>query len=635
MKKLLLFALLCALSPLGIHAQVTVTGNLKDVGVANVTGSNTYVRFTLSNYAANIPTVTGSNVIVVATKDFHPDTNGNISGTIQGNDTISPIGTYYQVCIYYQGAQFRCATYLITGSAFNLNSAVPLTIVPIAGPNQVVPACFPFLQQTPSSVWTITHNENDPYVFVQATDLSGNQIFPDTLNISDPNTSTLTWVSAQAGRALVCHGVAISIATNQPNAIVTNPVGPQTIVGMQALNLQVPFNVANPGVFSNTQMNEFSSSNLNNFDVTDFVHGLYGFYMTDAVLGAVAVPGTSTVGQANGVTGYCTNLSTATNCVGLFGIGASLASNTRTWSGNVLVYDTAGQTNQNLNGFEMDLNVNSSSSFGSDFNCNGAWTATPLIMDCLAITKPSGGQWTFGIDFAVGATAAPSGSGAAIFFRPEISTAPSVSQGFIFSASNASPGDEIFVQNMDSSGNLTFAYPGHSFTMSQNGVLSIPGSSSGSTSLAAPATGGGLQTFPAGTGTVANINQAQTWSGTQSGMAIAAPAITGNMTYANSVPVANLTLSNHPLAQNCGTAAACSHTALTAANIIMGTVPLVTGTQTVTGFSPGFTSTSTFNCVTNDTTTITNPSKALPASATSITVTGTGTDVISYICSGN
>jgi hypothetical protein len=141
---------------------VAVSGNLKDTGVANVTGSNTYVRFTLEGYGANIPKVTGTNVIVVPYKDFHPDSNGNISGMIQGNDTISlgsnpPGGTDYQICTYYQGQQFICNTYTITGSTFNLNSAVPNTNNPtvpaptgdttylrLDGGNSPVPGNFTF-----------------------------------------------------------------------------------------------------------------------------------------------------------------------------------------------------------------------------------------------------------------------------------------------------------------------------------------------------------------------------------------------------------------------------------------------------------------------------------------------------------
>src|SRR5690242_2069069 len=133
MRKCLLFLMVC-LIPLAARA-TTVSGNLKDLGVANVTGGNTFARFTLTGYGSNIPRVTGTNVIVADHQDFSPDANGNISGSIQGNDTISaganPAGgTWYNVCIYYQGQQFRCNNYTINGGTFDLTSATLNTTNP-------------------------------------------------------------------------------------------------------------------------------------------------------------------------------------------------------------------------------------------------------------------------------------------------------------------------------------------------------------------------------------------------------------------------------------------------------------------------------------------------------------------------
>lgn len=99
----------------------------------------------------------------------------------------------------------------------------------------------------------------------------------------------------------------------------------------------------------------------------------------------------------------------------------------------------------------------------------------------------------------------------------------------------------------------------------------------------------------------------------------------------NDIPAVNA----NPAPEFCGTTTTCSATALASAALVMGKVTLSGGTATVTGFNPGFTSTSSYVCFTNDITTIANPSKAVPATATSITVTGTGTDVINYICGGN
>jgi hypothetical protein len=85
---------------------------------------------------------------------------------------------------------------------------------------------------------------------------------------------------------------------------------------------------------------------------------------------------------------------------------------------------------------------------------------------------------------------------------------------------------------------------------------------------------------------------------------------------------------------DCGATTTCANTANQSMRMITGRATLAAGTATVTGITT-FTSTSTFNCWANDFTTATNLANAKPASATSITVTGTGTDVISYMCVGN
>jgi len=66
-----------------------------------------------------------------------------------------------------------------------------------------------------------------------------------------------------------------------------------------------------------------------------------------------------------------------------------------------------------------------------------------------------------------------------------------------------------------------------------------------------------------------------------------------------------------------------------------GTVALAGGGATVSGISPQFSNGSSFNCIGNDLTTGTNPVKVFPASPSSITVVGIGSDTISYICSGH
>lgn len=87
------------------------------------------------------------------------------------------------------------------------------------------------------------------------------------------------------------------------------------------------------------------------------------------------------------------------------------------------------------------------------------------------------------------------------------------------------------------------------------------------------------------------------------------------------------------LGQYCGTTTSCGNTARPLARQVYGTVALSSGTATVSGFSPTFTSTSSFVCTGTDGTSAASV-KIVNASASSITITGTGTDTVGYICIG-
>ncbi len=237
MKKLII-ALVCLFASVGARAQlVAVSGNVKDVGATNATGSNTYVRFSLINFGPAIPRVIGTNVIANPVKDFHPNSLGNISGTLQGNDTITPVGTDYQVCILYQGNQFRCATYNIIGPTFNLNTAIPITSPPPS--NQLVYGAktYVFTQTTPSLTWVIPHHFGDKNVQVQCRDLTDHVLFPDTIVLTDNNTVTVNFIIPQAGTCIVISGGSATFTSVIGDAVIKNPNAAQTVNG-QDLNIQ-------------------------------------------------------------------------------------------------------------------------------------------------------------------------------------------------------------------------------------------------------------------------------------------------------------------------------------------------------------------------------------------------------------
>jgi hypothetical protein len=84
---------------------------------------------------------------------------------------------------------------------------------------------------------------------------------------------------------------------------------------------------------------------------------------------------------------------------------------------------------------------------------------------------------------------------------------------------------------------------------------------------------------------------------------------------------------------SCGSTTTCANTANGSYREVFGTVTLSTGGATLTGIT-AFTSTSTFGCSCTDQTAA-NACKAVPASTTSVTFAGTGSDVLFYRCVGN
>jgi Pectate lyase superfamily protein len=125
------FALILALLFATSTARATsVSGRLVDITGTPVSSAGALVRVTLLNYGSNLPKVTGSYTIATPKIDLTPDAAGNFSGTLTGNDQISPSGTFYRFCVISGGAQFRCADFEITGSTWDLNSATPLSTSP-------------------------------------------------------------------------------------------------------------------------------------------------------------------------------------------------------------------------------------------------------------------------------------------------------------------------------------------------------------------------------------------------------------------------------------------------------------------------------------------------------------------------
>lgn len=106
---------------------------------------------------------------------------------------------------------------------------------------------------------------------------------------------------------------------------------------------------------------------------------------------------------------------------------------------------------------------------------------------------------------------------------------------------------------------------------------------------------------------------------------------------ASTTPVANLTVSNHPTLQDCGTTSTCANTQKTAALIVRGSVAFPTA-STVTVTSLPFTNSTSYSCTAGDATTAAGVINATTyTSGSSVTFTetnGVNTDTIRYLCAG-
>lgn len=117
----------------------------------------------------------------------------------------------------------------------------------------------------------------------------------------------------------------------------------------------------NPGIFTNTQMNEYVTSVINNCNSSteeQLTAGTSNF-SSNAISGCIIAPITSAVVNANAVAGYSKSLSTTTSAVGGNFQGHSAVSNGFTAFGvDAWAFDDVGVTNTPLTALEADLQTN-------------------------------------------------------------------------------------------------------------------------------------------------------------------------------------------------------------------------------------------------------------------------------------
>ena len=106
----------------------TVSGNIKSILGVNAVGNGRFfgsISFALVNFGTAVPQIYGTNLIAPRTACCNLASDGSFSITLDGNDSITPSNTLYSV--YFtdaNGIQYGPYLFSITGSTFNLNTAV-------------------------------------------------------------------------------------------------------------------------------------------------------------------------------------------------------------------------------------------------------------------------------------------------------------------------------------------------------------------------------------------------------------------------------------------------------------------------------------------------------------------------------
>lgn len=200
---------------------------------------------------------------------------------------------------------------------------------------------------------------------LNAASLNTANLIPYCWDNSAPNANP---VGFNASLNLLTLVVTFGFAVPQSGYCVVNGSGGGGGGGATGAVLQVPiinqsivqppgtsFSMTAPGIFTNTQDNQPYSANINSFSWS----ASDPFFLSDAFASAIEVPGSSTVTQADGLSGGCETQSTATNCVGLFGIGLSRVNAGNAWGINTIVNDKDSlgvvHTGVKSTGYEDDI----------------------------------------------------------------------------------------------------------------------------------------------------------------------------------------------------------------------------------------------------------------------------------------
>jgi hypothetical protein len=418
-------------------------------------------------------------------------------------------------------------------------------------------------------------------------------------------------VSIGTPQSNVCQGAGVFY----PQPIYSQPPGNATQSINGGLNLgNFPFSagpvtagsasITNTGVFTNTQMNLYDQSLIGGCSpLTEFQRGQTPNFSTDAGTFCNKAPVGSTVLQANGIGAYAVSSTNpgspstfAGTPVGIYAQATCLADNCQTFAENPVAEDdglrTAGVSHH---GLEIDIgeqSVNTAYSAIYGINTviqgNGAGNVTNSWAYVASTRSPGSHLWNIGFWSANNSATNAFVSGAAC------AAGNCNSQGLRFDAMAAS----VIVSSK------------------------ISGDNSGNLQLA-PLTGKNANLFG---GLAASEVSTPPVSGTFD--VLWGDSTAHRLTMSNNGGSA-VTVGTMPLYTSNGTEM------LGSPHMVQDTCTLGTNCGVTFSGSAAFTSATTYSCACHDQTTPLNACGVNQTGGAGITITGTGTDVIRYLCAGN
>lgn len=370
-----------------------------------------------------------------------------------------------------------------------------------------------------------------------------------------------------------------------------------------AVNLSSTLTASSSSVsYSPGQMNEPFIYNLNGCNTLALLYDSgAGFYSTDALVGCNNIPSSSTIINSNAVLGAVSNSSPITNGVaGQFIIKAA-ANGTHNWSWNTVCGDKfQGVIYTNvlcLN--EIDMGISHATTTGNGLLFTGIASVSNQNFSAVTIQKGGGAFPVYWLGLTCGIQG--TGSGVCVNHLQANSGNNQYSHQDNYASTDSIGGAHAANLVLDPNGNFNVRPGAFTFAFNVNGSFTSPG--------AITAVGQLGSTIATGT----------------------AP-----LTVSSTTPVTTLVVAGHPRASSCVSLAnngSCpAFTPITAGAVVFGDVTLSAGTSTVNGLP--FTSSSTFRCTGTDATAA-NAIKIVHTSGSVITITGTGSDIVSIVCVGS